>query len=215
MAEIDVHRKGPTIWVWVVGGLFALLILIALIALGTRGTDPADPPTLGRDLPLTGPYQPIPVENLPMAARQFEVFAERWDAQRDAAIQHAWVLDGVGRLTSALGAIALREGIDTPEVQQRLEDLRQRAPRLHGADPLAAEHPGLVRETFAAVTDAMAGIQQARFPALSGQVAGVREAGESIDLGRPLVEQAERVSAFFQRANVVLQGMIGSTPHLG
>jgi hypothetical protein len=120
--------------------------------------------------------------------------------------QHEYTSTGITRLRAALAELASRTELRDQNVEQKLNLLTQRAEMLR-SDPTSLKHADQTRQAFIAAAELMATIQQQRHPALSNQVAQVRQTAEAINAEQKLLDQTGKVETFFQRASDALQAM--------
>lgn len=204
MADINVVRKGFNIWPWVIG---VALVVIAIVWMNRDGDTLGDnrlsaiaPATAGdRSAERTG-GAPVPP-----AVTAFVAFAEsRPPAEVGPA--HAYTSTGIERLATALQAVAESDARADQALASQLGAFREKAERLQ-ADPASREHSTLVREVFTSAAGVMATLQQHRAGAAGArdQIDGVRAAAEAVEANKPLLEQTERVTVFFDRASDTLQ----------
>lgn len=123
-----------------------------------------------------------------------------------AGPQHAYTSTGITQLRAALAALTSRAELRNQNIEQKLNLLTQRAEMLQ-SDPTSLKHADQTRQAFVTAAELMATMQQQRHPALSDQVAQVRQAAEAINARQPLLNQTSKVETFFQRASDALQAM--------
>ena len=203
MAEINVVRKGFNIWPWVIGA--ALVVIAAFVWMNRDGDTLGEnrviaPATAGdRSAERTGGAP------MPSAVTAFVAFAESRPPS-GVGPAHAYTATGIERLATALQAIAESDAQADQALASQLGAFREKAERLQ-ADPASREHSTLVREVFTSAASVMTTLQQHRADAAGAreQIDGVRAAAEAVDANRPLLEQTERVTVFFDRASDTLQ----------
>jgi hypothetical protein len=208
MAEINVQRKKPAGWLWLLGIAAVVLFVLALGGLWDR--DDVDtvaapvaavpPPEVA---PTTGIREPAPAE---VAA--FLVFTDA-SVGSPAGPAHEYAADGIRRLAAALNAVIEQQHLAGIAVRDQLAAFRAKADRIQ-ADPQAMQHAEGVREVFTSAADLMSAAQKERWAQetdLRDRVSEVHSAATAVDGRRPLLEQTAAVDAFFDRAAVVVRSM--------
>ncbi len=208
MAEINVQRKGPGAWPWIIGVLTLVLVGWAVIAMMDRDRDDPEAAATGRAIP---PNEPAPVTTAgsatPAAVAEFVTFAEA-PASSQAGVGHEYAADGIRRLTAALRAI-VEDGPDRPRARERFAEFQQKADRIQD-DPQSLGHARQVRDVFTSAADAISALQEARWPDasdLQNHITRVRTAAERVDANRPLLDQTSAVKTFFDLAAVIVRDM--------
>lgn len=203
MAEIHVERRRP-IWPWIVGALALLLIVVGVAWLRTEpartdagpAEDPAGPGT-GIDSGARG-YAVGTSGALPAAIREYVEFSESPTGSSPGR-EHEYIAEGLRRLTAGLETLVEEPAAADGETRERLERFRRSANRLQ-QDPTSLEHSQMVRDVFTSAVDLLAS------PAIqAGNVNDLSELADSIDPGRPLLEQTEPVERFFRESAQALE----------
>ncbi len=208
MAEINVQRKDPGAWPWILGVLALVLVGWAVIAMMDRDRDDPEVAETGRATP---PSEPTPAattgSTIPAAVAAFLTFAEAPTGSQ-VGVGHEYAADGIRRLTAALKAV-VDNGPDRPRARERFAEFQQKADRIQG-DPQSLGHAGQVRDVFTSAAVAISALQEDRWPdasELQNQIAQVQTAAERVDADRPLLDQTSAVKTFFDRAAVVVRAM--------
>lgn len=209
MADIDVREKrAPGPWVWIIGLIVLALLLWALWALlGDRTADraPVTEPVGG--VPATAPARPG--TDLSPAVEQYREWVTRADTAQMGG-QHQLTATGLRQLADALEAVIRRDTVGEVAIQPRLEELRRNAERLQQTDAGSTEHANFAREGFMSAVRVMEAAREHRYgeePQLEQQISQARQAAEDVKRNTVLLEQRERVQAFFQRASDALTTM--------
>lgn len=204
MAEIDIVRKSPNLWPWIVG--IALIILAVAWMNWDRGsTGEAEARMVTLPAGEAPDVNRAAVAALPPPIASFVQFTESADRAAIGA-GHEFVSTGITRLAAALDAVA-RNQAGEPALQQRLDAFHDQAKRLQ-ADPGSLAHANIVRDVFVSAAEVMSSVQQSRLPDHGGARQAVgesRAAAEAMDAKVPLLEQRERVIAFFDHAASALR----------
>ena len=204
MADIDVVRRGPTVWPWLIG---VALVVAALLWMNRDRFDDRDDriDTASMEASPSGAAR-ASTAPLPTAVSAFVAFAEE-RPPAEVGLAHTYTTTGIDRLATALDAVATPNAGREEAVDRQLEAFRDKAERLKG-DPNSLEHSNLVRDVFTAAVDVMAAVQQRHLSDQSGvrgQIEELRQSAEAVDGGTPLLDQTERVTAFFDRAAETLE----------
>ena len=211
MAEIRVQRKGPSGWLWMLG--FVATVVLVWVLVATFPADDSIPATTQRageapsTVPETAPTSGISGAPLPAVA-EFLTFK---DAPVGSPVgpAHEYTADGIRRLTRALDAVIETETVAGSAIRDRLTDWRAKAGRIQ-ADPQAVGHANQVRDVFTGAADLLSAVQQDRWPNsahLKASIDETRQAAAAIDASRPLLDQTDKVKAFFDRAGATFVAM--------
>jgi hypothetical protein len=208
MAEINVQRKGPGAWPWIIGVFALMLVGWAVIAMMDRDRDDPEMAATGRPTPPSEPTPAATTGDAPAAAvAAFLTFADAPTGSQ-VSVGHEYAADGIRRLTAALKAV-VENGPDRPRVRERFAEFQQKADRIQ-RDPQSLAHAGQVRDVFTSAAEAISALQEDRWPDasdLQNQIAQVRTAAGRVDADRPLLDQTSAVKTFFDRAAVVVRAM--------
>lgn len=198
MAEIHIEKKNRSALPALIAGL-VLLGLIAWWFFNGRGaavvaTDRAD---TGAVLMSTG-------ETDTELSTAVAVFLRWSDERRTPGAMnpdHSHAATGIRNLAAALEGLAARAGVD---VAGEANTIRGQADILW-ADAASTRHADVTRKTFVSLSGLMGAVQQRLAPALEDEVAEVKRAAESIRADEPLLNQRDRVQAFFERSATVVR----------
>ena len=201
MAEIHIEKKDRSPLPVIIAGL-VLLALIAWWFFNGRGvagvaTDTADTADTGAVLMSTGDTD----TELPTAVAVFL----RWSDERitPSAMNpdHSHTATGIRNLAAALEGLAVRAGVD---IAGEANTIRAQADTLW-ANAASTRHADVTRKTFVSLSGLMGAVQQRLAPALEDEVAEVKRAAESISADEALLDQRDRVQAFFERSATVVR----------
>ena len=219
MAEqVHVERRRP-VWPWI---LLALLILaLFLLFMWYRGTPHDDEvlvpiePAAQEEIPAETPdtaqalmeESAAPAEvSAPAEVTGFVRFVEETRAQA-AGPSHDYTADGLRQLAAALDAmsrtqVALASAADA---SKHIAAVREWADAMQ-RDPQSLEHADQARAAFVAAAQAMEVLQSAS-PGAEQAVQAVRDSAAEIDTARPMLEQATRIEACFDRSAEALRSL--------
>lgn len=217
MADINVERKGPSIWPWIIGLIVLALLIWALAEMLGGRDDPGRTAVTGDTVPRTQEVTPTTTDpamtgaaaGAPAAVQEFERWVDRRDPQTDMGLQHEYTSNGLRQLADAIESLAQRHD-SRPAVQQSIQTMRQQADRLQQSDAASTQHANMTRDAFTSAADAIGTVQREYHPQLTGadnQVNQVRQAAQAVDTGTPLLQQQERVQTFFERARDAVRTM--------
>jgi hypothetical protein len=212
MAEINVERKGPSGWLWILGILAAVGFVWVLVAMSrsdnfdetTAAAPEAVPAAPVRDVaPTTG----VADARAPEVAA-FLTFTEA-PGGSPTGPAHDYAADGIRRLTGALNAVIEKGTVAGNAVQDQFKAFQTKADRIQ-ADPQATGHADQVRDVFTSAASLMSAVQEDKWPDaadLKTRIAEARRAAEDIEAERSLLDQTAKVKAFFNRAAAALRAM--------
>lgn len=217
MADIDVERKGPSIWPWIIGLLLLGLLIWGLAELiddepEVAAVTPAEAPAA---VPM-GPVEPG-VVNEPVAPTPAAILAPEiappieeylaWAAippnPETMGLDHEYTAEGVRRLTTALRTIVLAPPVSGMPVRQRWDDMYQNAERLIQSPNSSLNHSDIAHTTFITSVEVMEAVQQSiptPNPELEREIGEARQAAMRVDPQNNLLDQKEAVHAFFTQA---------------
>jgi len=216
MAEIDIQRKRPTAWPWIVATLVLALAVWGIaewfdpdepeIADVTLEEDVTPPAELQRSEPAP------PSEDARSLVAGYALYARDF-ATAEMGRQHEYVAGGVRRLATALDAVVQERRLDGVDVQRRLAAFHEAASQIQESEWTAQMHADEVKEAFISATDLlermMADGAQADEAARIA-VDEARQAAGSLAADEPLLEQRDAVQRFFSATARALNAMHGS-----
>lgn len=219
MADIDIQRKGPAIWPWIIGLLVLGLLTWALLEMFDTDEVVEEPVATAVD---PAPVAPAPAVGdagdaggaaVPAAVQQYLTTC----APREPGamgLDHQSTSGCIRQLVDAVEAVLqdpARSGID---VQAPLQAARQQAQQLEQSANQSAQHAGMTRDAFVSIATLLNSVQDARYPGLEGQAAQLEEAARSVQASDDLLDQREPVQRFFRQAGDLLNA-IASSPAPG
>jgi len=216
MADIDVQRKGPSIWPWIAG----LIVLALLVWAVAEMVDRDDQEVAVTETQAAEEVQPAPTP-APSAAGEDPVQAvEAYSSHienADMGVDYNWTATAMNRMAAALNAIATRSNAGN-DVMQRIDRLRQRASQVSASPDSLQQHADWVREFGMNATDAMSSL--ARHTAgqdrqLQTGIEETRQAAQNISETTPLLQQREAVQRFFEEAEDPLQRLANAASRPG
>lgn len=214
MADIDVTRKGPSIWPWIIGLLVLALLIWGLAEMLGDDDDDIDPITTEEVIPA-----PVAVEDpglgaVPPVVTEFAETCAVSTANADMGAEHRFTTDCVRRMTAALDGVIQRNNISGTDVDQRLANFRQMADALEGSSPEATDHANMVRNVFMSASDLMSAVYQASYSTvqqMGPEVTQIRDAAQAIQGDTQLLNQQDAVTTFFREAGEAIR-MMATTP---
>ncbi|MEW5929336.1 MAG: hypothetical protein AB1941_17930 [Gemmatimonadota bacterium] len=221
MADIDIERKGPGIWPWIIGLLVLALVAWLLVEALADDDEAVEQPVAAVTEPAPPPADPVATAPaaagaagaaaLPAAAQEYMTTC----APREPgsmALDHQYTSDCIRRLVASVEAMVRQPGMAGVDVQAQLADARQRAERLVQTPETSAEHAGMTREAFTSLAALLGTVQDQRYPAMDGQATRLEQTAGSVQPSRPLLDQREAVQDFLRQAGDLLQGMADAQP---
>lgn len=212
MTQIEIQRKrGPGAWPWIIGLLVLALVVWGVVefmdaddeaAVATNSAAEEAAPAE----PVTGPA-PLTQPEAPTAGARFQA----WVRDSAAALeqmgrQHEYTREGLQRLRAALEELIARE--QAPELQQRLEQVREQVQQIEQSEPTSSQHAGAAQQAFTAVVGALETLRQQphlQQADMQQHVDAARQQAESLQTQQPLLEQRAIVHQFFEAAGAAIQ----------
>lgn len=206
MAQIDIQRRERSAWPWL---LLAALILVLLLLWWFVWRDPVVEPVV----PVTDTAMgAAPLSDTAgaagaaVAAGGFQAFvAER---RSEFGRSHEYTAEGLRELASSLETIITTDTVGAAAVAPRIEEIRTAADGIQ-RETDSMRHADMVRRAMQAGAGLIADVAARRNATVDANA--VSSAADSIDPQRPLLEQTDAVTRFFDAAaNAV--GQLGSPP---
>lgn len=185
MAEINIERKPPSIWPWLLG----LAAIVAVIFIWAATGDPEEERTVAQvsqDTTGTSGTAGGAIDEYAQFARGEAGAGEAPQMGRE----HEYTAEGIRRLGGALESLIDQRPTD--DGRARLERFQEIANRIQ-EDPTSAQHANQVRTAFTRATEVLASIDEAAAHQL-------RTTAEAVDPSEPLLEQREDVREFFRQS---------------
>jgi len=205
MADIDVERKSPVTWVWWVLGLLLLAMLLFWLLAPTRVDRVAvvDPATEPMPVPTT--VDPAPAA-VPPALQEFQ---QRCAPRQpgEMGLEHEYTADCLRRLVGAIEGTVPQQQLG--QAQPELQNAREAADRLARSPPDAMDHSQQARDGLSSAASALQTVQQQAYTDMGGPVQELQQTAQQVDPNVPLLEQRDRIQAFFDQAGALLGRMRG------
>lgn len=220
MAEIPIERKrGTAIWPWIIALLIVLLLLWfffwrhrdgtsqtaradSAAAVATSGSMDSSAGALGATdatgAPVGGGAAGANA-SASSAVSAFTTFVANTSANTDEGKQHAYTAGGVTRLADALAALGASGA--------PLDNMRKQATALESSSAQSTHHADMARSAFRSAADAFSALK-AKYP--TADVGRVRSTADAMKDGPHLLEQKDKIQAFFDASRDALQAMTKS-----
>lgn len=210
MAELHVQRKERSVWPWIVAALIILGVLAWL--LWGRGDDFDVAAVDGTDSTLVGADPNVGMRDSAagmVAGTAVAEYLRFVDARssRMAGQAHEYTSNGLRQLAAALEEIAVGDSTGGVAVQPRIREIRERADAMQ-QNPSSTEHALQAREAFVLASSLIA---QMRGSGAAGNTDALQQAAMAIEPARPLLEQSDRIEAFFEQAGEAVRSLSNAT----
>lgn len=209
MADINVERKGPSIWPWIIGLIVLALLIWLLTELFSDDTDTAavvTDPVATEPMATAPPMDPAMgapgMETLPAEVQSYLTACTEQGGTPagDMAAEHQFTVSCFEQLHTAMNAVSTTQTTATADVTSRLQTMHTSVQQLQASDPSATTHANMTRDAATSAANA--------FQALRGGTAGtVQQAAEGIQANTQLLEQRDAVHNFFREAGNELRSM--------
>lgn len=202
MADIHLERKDRSPWPVIIAFavLLGLLIWWVLDRRGDGSTAAAPTDTGAVSSISTGETD----SELPTAVAVFLRWSDARTTPTAMNPDHSHIATGIRNLAAALEALAARTR--AVDIGQEVTAVRRQADTLW-QNVASTRHADFTREAFVTLSGLMSAVQQELAPGLRGEVADVQRAAEAIRANEPLLNQRDRVQAFFDRSASVVRRM--------
>lgn len=213
MAELHVQRKGRAIWPWMVACLVALTLLF--LFLWSRKDSPDVGATNATDSSAVaaalnrGDTGTAAGTLSGTAVTDYLRFVDS-RTSRSAGLAHEYTADGLRQLASAMKEVATGDTVGGVALQPRIDAIRQRADAIQ-QNPDSRQHALQVREAFILTWSLMGQMNRGAGDNTAGNLDALKAASTAIEPSRPLLEQANQVEQFFEKAGEALRNMTGAT----
>ncbi|HEY7568955.1 MAG TPA: hypothetical protein VH762_15355 [Gemmatimonadaceae bacterium] len=182
-----------------------MLLATAIGALFLLFAAPADQPLAGE-----GESRALESKGSISVAATVNAFSAFATEQRldDSPVPSAYVAEGISRLAAVLNTLANMEaGLPPARYASAAAELTEAAYIIDRPER-EAMHGETLRNALRSATGVLAELQRDRYPELANDISDLQEATRTLRDDRPLTTQTVEVQRCFDRANVVLRGMI-------
>jgi hypothetical protein len=212
MADIDIQRKGTTIWPWILLGLLALALLLWFL-LGRGTTDDRAAAPVTDTVPAATETAPAAA---PAALGSFHQACVDPSAQQQAALDHSYTVECLRQLADAIEQTAQQQGVAMSAVQPQTQEVRDHAQQIDQAPAQSMEHANHARLGAMAAVAAMQTLNQAPGTAdAATQVNQAEQSAQSIQPGVGLMDQKAELDRFFSQAHSALSQVAGTGTRTG
>lgn len=210
MADIDVERKGRSIWPWILGVLLLALLIWAFLELfGDDEAEVAEQDAIVA--PVAQPATPAPPDaGAPPEVTMYlaQCTNQQGTAAGEMGLGHQFTTDCLRQLRAGLSALIGTQQVQDANVSAQLAQYDSTVQQLEQSDTTASTHAGLTRDAAGTAAEVMQSMQQAWYSAeeeAGDAVSEVQDAVDDIDASEPMLEQREDVHEFFREAGEALQ----------
>lgn len=133
------------------------------------------------------------------AIAEFTRFVSAVSPNATEEMQHAYTAGGIRRLADALSALG---ATGAP-----IQNMRSQASALQNSSPTSTKHADMARSAFASAADAFASLKGPSATGASTALGNVHTAANAVRPGAHLLDQKDRIQAFFVSAKNALQAM--------
>ncbi|MEO6760682.1 MAG: hypothetical protein ABIO24_14585 [Saprospiraceae bacterium] len=190
MAEIKIEKKQP-VWPWI---LLVLGLLFAAWFFFFRN-DKAEPG------PTVNTTKLLEVHENNNTVASYTTFIQ--SDINTMSLDHAFTSEALIRLTDAVDAMAVEAGYDVKVETAKAKQYGVQITK----DPLVTTHADKIRSAADALSTALQNMQQAKYPELSAEAAGVKSAAAEINPETLTLDQRDAVKSFFRKAADLLAKM--------
>lgn len=210
MADINVERKGPSVWPWILGLIVLALLIWLLTELFSDDADTAavvTEPVATEPLATTPPADPAAgaaagMENLPTEVQSYLTACTQQGGTPagDMAAEHQFTVSCFQQLHAAMNAVATTQTTAGTDVTERLQAMHTSVQQLQASDPSATNHSNLTRDAAVSAANAFQSVR-------GTTAASVQQAAEGIRAETQLLEQRDAVHNFFREAGNELRSL--------
>ncbi len=199
MTEIRIEKK-KMVWPWILLGLAVVAVLIYFLLFNDNNKDMNEDKNTS-ELVSSNETDLIGVKENNSTVVAYVNFVE--NDQNKMSLDHEYTKEALYKLIEATYSIAGEVGYD---VKADLEQVKVYAEKIT-KDTFVTTHANSIRKASDILTNALQNIQKAKFPGLSNEVAGLRNASEAINPDVLTLDQKVEVKAFFSKAAELLKKM--------
>lgn len=193
MTEIKIEKKKP-VWPWLLG---TAALIAAGVAFWLSGKDE------GNEQPMATNDEKAWIDkkedNKTVAA--YVTFIE--SDTSTMGLDHVYTHEALTKLANAVDAMAKEVDYDVnadiAKTKEYADDITK--------NPLEDTHANKIRSAAEILSNALQNIQQARYPSLSNEAAGVKSAAMAINPDLLTLDQRDAVKSFFGKAADLLHKM--------
>ena len=221
MAEINVERKGASIWPWIIGLLVLLLLGWAIVELLD-----SDEPEIAAVDPVAAPVVAPPVTPAPGApgARVLPAAVSTYltqcteaqgSPQGEMGLQHQFTVNCLQQLREGMNVLITQEQVANTNVSQRFDQYTSTVQNLQASDPSNTNHANMTRDAARIAVEVMQAMQTAWFAGnqqIQSAVNETQQAAQGIQTTVPMLQQRESVHTFFREAGDALRLMAENPP---
>ena len=219
MAEINVERKGASIWPWILGLLVLLLLGWAIVELldsdepEIAAVDPVAAPVAAS---IVTPAPAVPatpaapgVTAMPAAVSTYltQCTEEQGAPQGEMGLQHQFTVNCLQQLRAGLDALITQGQVANTNVSQRSDQYTSTVQSLQASNATNTNHANMTRDAAGIAVQVMQAMQTAWFAGnqqIQSAVNEVQQAAQGIQTTVPMLQQRESVHTFFRGAGDAL-----------
>ena len=209
MADIDVERRGTSIWPWIIGLIILALLLWLLFALLDDDGD-----EVAVEEPVAAPVIAEPAApDYPPAVEAYMTSCtdEMGQPQGEMGLEHDYSVSCLQELGNSLDALIAQQTVSDTDVSTALEDYRGTVQQLQASDESSMSHADLTRNAAMSASALMQAMNNAYFDGEAAVATAVGEAGQAAEGIRPgvaMLDQRDSVQSFFREAGDALRAMV-------
>jgi hypothetical protein len=196
MAEIKIEKK-QTIWPWI---LLALLAIAAIFYFVSQNDDETDTLETTEEVIVVEDEDNMDaalVANYDSAIEKYSMYIGN---DGKMGIDHEYSNDALNYLIDAVIAKAAVLDVDIAVDLDKAEENAEKITK----NPYKVTHANLIKNSGMIITNALATIQNSKYPNLSNELSEVKTAVSSIKTKTETLEQKETVKSFFRAAEALL-----------
>lgn len=217
MAEIDIERKGPPVWPWILGLLALVLVVWGVVEYVQREQTGAPPPGVAvRPEAPPEPDRPVVGAAIQPAVEEYRSRCMEPESTRDTIDSpEEFVASCIRVLSGALASVIGRDTVGDVPLQGLLNGYREAAQRVDETGWRSPTEGDLARAVFLSAADIMRYVEETRQntpPELRETIAEVRRAADAVEPATPIAEQRENTDRFFRRAGDAIELMAERDP---
>ncbi len=206
MADINVERKGPSIWPWIIALVVIALVVWAIAELMGDGEVVETEPT-AVEAPVVVPPPAPGLDQSALGPEVEEYLTTCAGTTAPVTLDHQYTSSCLDQLAASLEAVVQDPDMAGVDLQAQLEDFRTKADRLVESPDASADHANMTREAFLSAATLLDDLQDESFPDLEAAIDELDEAAGAVEADTPLTEQGEAVHTFFRQAGDLLRAM--------